>query len=103
MVELLTLGSLAFAAMVVVGVLASVFGTVIWMVFVPFKLLGWMLRGLGLLLFLPVVAIFGVVAVVVLGAGVLMFLLPFLPLALLAAGAWWLVRRVGGSGATVTG
>ncbi|MEK7824173.1 MAG: hypothetical protein AAB290_03935 [Candidatus Eisenbacteria bacterium] len=103
MAELLVLGALAFAAVVVFAVLASVFGLVLWLVFLPFRILGWMIKGLALLVALPFVAVFGVVALVALGAGMLMFLLPFLPLALLALGAWWLVRRTRRSAASVTG
>lgn len=91
--ELLVLGSLAFAAVVVFAVLASVFGLVLWLVFLPFRIMGWLIKGIALLVALPFVAVFGVVALVALGAGMLMFMLPFLPFALLALSAWWLVRR----------
>jgi hypothetical protein len=101
-VEFLTLVVLAFAVFVVVAVLASVFGMVMSLVFIPFQIIGWLLRGLGLLLALPLIAVFGAVAFVVLAAGMLMFLLPFLPIALLALGAWWLVRRTRRSAAAVT-
>ena len=101
--EFLVLGSLALAAVVVFAVLASVFGLVMWLIFLPFRVLGWLIHGIALLLALPFVAVFGVVAFVALGAGMLMFLVPFLPLALLALGAWWLVRRTRRSAATVTG
>jgi len=101
-VEFLVLGSLAFAAVVVFAALASVFGLVLWLVFLPFRMLGWLLKGFTLLLALPFVAVFGVVAFVALGAGMLMFLVPFLPIALLALGAWWLVRRTRHSTASVT-
>ena len=101
MVELLVLGTLAFAALVVFAVLASVFGLVMWLLFLPFRIIGWLFHGFALLLAIPFVAIFGVVAIVVFGAGMLMFLFPFLPFALLALGAWWLVRRTRRLAATV--
>jgi hypothetical protein len=101
-VELLVLGTLAVAAFVVLAVLASVFGFVMWLIFLPFRIIGWLFHGLALLVALPFLAVFGVVAFVVFGAGMLMFLLPFVPLALLAAGAWWLVRRNQRSAAAVT-
>jgi hypothetical protein len=100
-VELVVLAALAFTAVVVFGVLASVFGLVMWLVFLPFRIIGWLFHGLALLLALPFVAIFGVIAAVALGAGMLMFLIPFFPIALLALGAWWLVRRNRRSAATV--
>jgi hypothetical protein len=101
-VELLVLGSLAFVALFVLAVLASVFGLVMWLVFLPFRILGWICKGLALIIALPFVAMFGVVAAVALGAGVLMFLLPFLPIALVVLGAWWLVRRNQRSAAAAT-
>ncbi len=93
MVELLVLGALAFAAVVVFGVLASVFGLVMWLVLLPFRILGWVFGGIALLFALPFVAIFGVIALVAVGGGLLMFLIPFFPIAMIALGAWWLVRR----------
>lgn len=102
MVELVVLGTLAFAAIVVFGVLASVFGLVMWLILLPFRIIGWLLHGAAFLLALPFVAIFGVIALLALGAGMLMFLIPLLPIALLALGAWWLVRRNQRSAATVT-
>lgn len=93
MVELLVLGTLAFAAVVVFGVLASVFGLVMWLVFLPFRIMGWVFGALGLLIALPFVAIFGLIALLAVGAGILMFLIPFFPIALIVLGAWWLVRR----------
>ena len=101
MVELIVLGALAFAAIVVFGVLASVFGLVMWLIALPFKVMGWLLQGIGLVLALPFIAIFGVIAAVVLGAGMLVFMLPFLPVALIVLGAWWLVRRNQRSAASV--
>ena len=101
--ELLVLGALAFAAVVVLAVLGSVFGLVMWLVFLPFRIIGWLFHGIALLFALPFVAIFGVIAVLVFGAGMLMFLIPFLPIALIALGAWWLVRRSQRSTASVAG
>ena len=98
MIEFLVLGALAFAAFVVFAVLGSVF----WLVFLPFRIMGWILKGLALLVALPFVALFGVVAFLALGAGMLMFLIPFVPFVLLAFGAWWLVKRTRRSAASVT-
>ena len=92
-VELLVLGVLAFAAVVVFAVLLSVLGSVLWLVALPFRILGWALKGLALLIALPFVALFGLLAFVVMGGGMLVFLAPFIPLALIALGASWLVRR----------
>lgn len=102
MVELVVLATLAFTAILVFGLLASVFGLVMWLIFLPFRIIGWLLQGVAFLFALPFIAIFGVIAFIALGAGMLMFLIPFLPIALIALGAWWLVRRNQRSAATVT-
>lgn len=97
MVELVVLAGLAFAALIVVGALLSVFSVVGWFLWLPFKILGWVLRIVGLFIALPFILIacflggFGVL----LGAGVL--LLPLLPLIAIFAGLWWLLRPRGPS------
>lgn len=93
MVELLILGALAFAAIVVFGVLASVFGMVMWLIFLPFRIIGWLFSAVAFLLAIPFVAVFGVIALLVFGGAMLMFLVPFFPIVLLVLGAVWLVRR----------
>ncbi|HKQ59368.1 MAG TPA: hypothetical protein VJY35_16005 [Candidatus Eisenbacteria bacterium] len=100
MVELLVLATLAFSAFVVIAVLGSVFGMVLWLVFLPFRIIGWLFHGFAWLLAIPFVAVFALVAAVVLGAGMIMFLLPVLPFVLLALFAVWLVRRNQRSAAT---
>lgn len=102
MVELLVFGSLAFAAFVVLSVLASVFGLLAWLISLPFRILGWLFSGTLMLLAVPFVLVFVVLGLVVFSAGVLFFLLPALPIVLLAWGAWWLVKRNQRSAATVT-
>ena len=85
MIELLVLGVLGFAAMVVVSVLV----TGVSLLFLPFKILGWLFKGIGLLLALPFMALFGFIGLMIFGVGMLVFLVPFLPLALLA----WLIWK----------
>lgn len=101
MVEILVLGVFALTALFIFAVLASVFGVVMWAILLPFRILGWMLKGAAFLLAVPFVAVFGLVAFLVLGAGMLVFFVPFLPLALIALAAWWLVRRNRRSAASV--
>jgi hypothetical protein len=88
-VELIVIAALGFAALVVVGTLMA--GA--WLVFMPFRLLGWIFKGVGLLLFLPVLVIVGFVGVLIFGFGAVMFLVPFLPFALLVWILWKTVRR----------
>jgi hypothetical protein len=99
-VEILVLGVLALTAVFFFTVLTSVLGMVLWAIFLPFKILGWMLKGAALLLAIPFIAVFGLVAFLVLGAGMLVFFVPFLPFVLIALGAWWLVGRKRGSTAS---
>ena len=93
MFELIVFAGLAFATLIVAGVLISVFSVVGWFLWLPFKILGWVLRGIGLLVALPFILIafalggFGML----LGAGVLA--LPLLPLAAIGALVWWFFHR----------
>lgn len=93
MVEFVVFGALAFTALIVVGVLLSVFSLVGWFIWLPFKLLGWALKLVGLVLALPFILLgllmggFGLF----LGIGVLF--LPLFPLLLGGLLVWWLVRQ----------
>ena len=89
MVELIVFAALGFAALVVVGTLMA--GA--WLLFMPFRLLGWIFKGVGLLLFLPVLVIVGVVGFLIFGVGAATFLVPFLPFALLVFILWKTIRR----------
>ena len=75
---------------------------VLWLVLLPFRILGLVLRGIALLLWLPVLILFCVIGALIFGFGALVFLVPALPLALLALLVWWLMRRRGQSSATVS-
>ena len=95
MLELMVFAGLAFAALIVVGVLISVFSVVGWFLWLPFKIIGWALRAVGLMIAFPFILIacmlggFGIL----LGAGVL--LLPLFPLAAVGGILWWLFHRRG--------
>lgn len=89
MVELIVVAALGFAALVVVGTLMA--GT--WLIFMPFRVLGWIFKGVGLLLFLPLLLIFGFLGLLIFGFGALTFLVPFLPFALLVWILWRVIRR----------
>lgn len=93
MVEFIVFAATALTVVFVLAVVASVFGVVLWAVFLPFRILGWLFQGLLLLLALPFLLLFGVFGFAVFGAGMLLFLLPVVPFVLIALGAWWLVRR----------
>jgi hypothetical protein len=91
---LLTLG---FAGLIVVAAICALFGLaalVFWLVLLPFRLLGFAFKALGALLFLPLFLVFGLLLGVVVGVPLLFALLvPALPVVLLVAGIWWLVKR----------
>jgi hypothetical protein len=93
MVELIVFASLLFTALIVVASLAAAASAVLWVVFLPFRILGWVLHGLAFLLTLPFLIAFGFLAAILGGFGLLLFALPVLPFVLIAWGAWWLVRR----------
>jgi hypothetical protein len=91
--DLIVLAGLAFAAFICIGVLISVFTVAGWFLWLPFKIIGWALRGIGLLIALPFILLacllggFGIL----LGAGVLV--LPLVPLAMVGALLWWIFHR----------
>lgn len=93
MIELVVFGALAFAAIVVISVVASVIGAVLGLLVLPFQLFGFVLKGLGLLLVLPFLLIAGLIGAVIFGAGILALLAPLLPLVIVGALVWMLVRN----------
>lgn len=94
MVELLVLGALGFAALIVVSVLASVAAMAWWLIALPFTLLKWTFKLLAFVLALPFLLLFGLGGLVIFGGGaLLLFLLPALPFIAIGAIVWALVRR----------
>lgn len=91
-IELLVFGVLAFAAMLVVGVLVGVLGLLAGIVTLPFRILGWTIKLLGLAFALPLLlvpaVIIGTLLLVVLGVT----LLPMLPFVALIYIVYRLVR-----------
>jgi hypothetical protein len=92
-VELLVLGFLGFVAFAVLGLFASAIAVVCWVLTLPFRLIALSFQGLGALLALPFLALFGVIAVVIFGFAAIAFLLPALPIVLAAALIWWIFAR----------
>jgi hypothetical protein len=93
-VELLVLAALGFAALVVLGVLASVASMVWWMIALPFTLLRWTFKLLAALFVLPFILLFGLLGVAVFGAGALVFfVLPALPFIAIVWVIWALMKR----------
>ena len=104
MIELGALLLFGVAILVVVAVAAAVLKVVLWAVFLPFRLLFWLLGGLVILPFLLLKLLFGAVMFVLtlplllLGliagaiAAAVGLMLPLLPLILLAALIYYLVR-----------
>lgn len=93
MLELLVVGALVLAALFVVGLVGSILGLVFWVITLPFQLLGLAFRGLACLIFLPFLAVIGVIGLLVFGVGFFAALMPVMPFLLLIAGAIWLFRR----------
>jgi hypothetical protein len=91
-IELVVLAALAFAALIVIGILISVFSVVGWFLWLPFRILGWVLRLVGLVFAAP----FVLIACLLGGLGTLLgfgaVVLPVLPLALAGWVVWWLLR-----------
>ncbi len=86
-------GAFALAALLVVGVLVALISLVFWVLFLPFRLLGLVFRGVAALLLLPFLLLLAIAGPLIFGVGFLVFLVPGLPLILLALAAWWLWKR----------
>jgi hypothetical protein len=94
MFELLGLGAVALAGMVVLGTLAAVVAMVCWLLFLPFRLLGWVFHVFTAVLLLPLIVVACVVGAVFFGVGVVMLVVPVLPFILIAVFfTWWFRRR----------
>jgi hypothetical protein len=92
-VGLVVFGVLAFCTLVVVGTLVAATWMLGWLIWLPFKILGFVLRGVGLLLFAPILFVAGLIALVCFGFGTIALLIPAFPLVLLALGVAWLFRH----------
>ena len=95
MLELLALGAVVVAGLAVFGLLWAVVSMFLWIVLLPFKLLGLVFRGIAVLLALPFLLVFAIIGAALFGAGALVFLVPALPFVLLVIGIAWLMRRRG--------
>jgi hypothetical protein len=90
MFELAILALVIVIGLAVIGLVASL----IWWLFVlPFQILGWLFKGMALLLVLPFVLLAALIGTLVFGAGILVFFFPALPIVLLVLAIWWLARR----------
>ncbi len=80
--------------MVVLGSLLAAAGVVIWALFLPFRLLGFLFRSLAFLLFLPFTLVIGLGILLVIGLPLLLTVGIFAaPAILLMLGVVWLARR----------
>ena len=98
MLELLAVGLAAFVLIAVLGAIGGLVALVLWLVMLPFRILGFAFKLIGALLMLPLLLLGGLLVGVPL---LLAVLLPALPIVLLAWLVWWLVRRGDRSTATV--
>jgi hypothetical protein len=95
MFEVMALGVIALAAVIIFGVLGAIAALVCWILVLPFKLLGLIFRGFAVLLALPLILAAGIFGFTVFGVGLLFFLIPVVPLLLLVAAIMWLAKRRG--------
>ena len=102
MLELLGLGLFIAVALAVCAILWALVSLICWVLFLPFKLLGLVFKGLALLLALPFLILAGLLGVAVFGAGMVLFFIPALPLVLLVLAIWLIARRRSGPAASVS-
>jgi hypothetical protein len=94
LIELMVTGLIALVIVAFLGLFAAGISVVLWVVFLPFRLVGWLFKGLGFLLALPFMLLFGALGVLIFGFGALVFLIPFAPFVLLAFMLWrWMRGR----------
>lgn len=101
MFEFIAFVALAIAAVLIFGVLASLGSLILWVIVLPFKLIGLVFRGFAVLLAAPFLLVAGILGLVIFGVGFMIFLTPAIPLIALVALVWWLMRR--GAPARTTG
>jgi hypothetical protein len=92
-IELLVFALVATLVVAVVGAVAAVFGFVVWMVLLPFRVVGLAIKGVLFLFTLPLLLVFGALALVFGGFGFAFLVVPMLPFLLIVAFVAWLVRR----------
>lgn len=92
LVGLLIAGLVAMAIVAVLCVLWAIAYLVWWVLFLPFKLLGFAFKGLMFLLLLPVLLVVGAVATAIFGIEIIAALLPAALFVLLVWGVFRLMR-----------
>ena len=94
MLETMVVGLSTLLTVMIVGLVVAAISMALWLVFLPFQLLGWIFRGLGLMLALPFLLVFGVLGFLIFGIGVFVFMIPCAPFLLLAYLLWrWMRGR----------
>ena len=93
MIGLVVMGAVGLALFIAFGILGTVLSLVFSLVLLPFKLLGLAFRAVAFLVALPVILLLLIGGGLVFGTGVLLFLTPLFPLALIGLGVWWLLKR----------
>ena len=92
MFTLLALAIASFVVIAVLGLAASLAAMLWWVLLLPFRLLGFAFKLLAGALALPFLILFAVLGALIFAGGFVIFLVPFLPFALVALGLWWLMK-----------
>ena len=94
MIELFVLAALAFAALLVIGALISAVSVVGWFLWLPFKIIGWLFKGVAMLIALPFILLACVLGGLGLMLSVGVLIIPlFLPFLMIGGLLWWLFGR----------
>ena len=93
MVELFVIGVVLFALIAALGLAAAVISFVVWLVVLPFQLLGLALKFVGFLIAAPILFVVGLIVAGALGFAGLMLFAPLLPFVLAGLLLFWLFRR----------
>ena len=94
MLEIVALGVVAIVLLAAFGALWSLAALICWLLFLPFKLLAFVFKGLAMLLVLPFLLVGGLILGAVIGLPLLLVLVVTVgPFVLLFLGIAWLARR----------
>lgn len=93
--ELFVIGVVAFALIAALGLAAALISFLVWLVVLPFQILGLALKFVGFLIAVPIMLVVGLIVASAVGFGALFLFAPLLPLVLIGLGLIWLFRRPG--------
>ena len=91
--ELFVIGVVAFALIAALGLAAALISFLVWLVVLPFQILGLALKFVGFLIAVPILFVVGLIVASAVGFGALFLFAPLLPFVLAGLVLLWVFRR----------